>query len=122
MAHVRHPSLRTGRADFPHPALQLVDSLWEYDSPLLGLRLRRLTRAWRSRLLASVDFRLNHLPPLTPLSRAVNMRSVHTLASVPSHCGATSLPCLAFGTPGRLICSCVSLTLPPSCPPWLHGD
>ncbi|HWW00983.1 MAG TPA: hypothetical protein VNZ64_14900, partial [Candidatus Acidoferrum sp.] len=24
MAQVRHPSLRTGRADFPHPALQLV--------------------------------------------------------------------------------------------------
>src|SRR4051794_7753373 len=49
------------------------------------------------------------------------MRSVHTLASVHSHCGVTSLPCLAFGTPGRLICSCVSFTLPPSCPPWLHG-
>jgi len=49
------------------------------------------------------------------------MRSVHTLASVHSHCGATSLPCLARGTPGSLICSCVSFTLPPSCPPWLHG-
>ena len=49
------------------------------------------------------------------------MRSVHTLASVHSHCWATSLPCLAFGTPGRFICICVSFTLPPSCPPWLHG-
>jgi hypothetical protein len=49
------------------------------------------------------------------------MRSVHTLASVHSHCWATSLPCLAFGTPGRLICSCVVFTLPPSCPPWLRG-
>ena len=49
------------------------------------------------------------------------MRSVHTLASVHSHFWATSLPCLAFGTHGRLICSCVSFTLPPSCPPWLHG-
>jgi len=49
------------------------------------------------------------------------MRSVHTLASVHSHFGVTSLPCLAFGTPGRCICSCVSFTLPPSCPPWLHG-
>jgi hypothetical protein len=26
MARVRHPSLRTGRADFPHPALQSVGS------------------------------------------------------------------------------------------------
>ena len=49
------------------------------------------------------------------------MRWVHTLASVHSHCGATSLPCLAFGTPGRFICNCVCFTLPPSCPPWLHG-
>ena len=49
------------------------------------------------------------------------MRSVHTLASVHSHVGGTSLPCLACGTPGSLICSCVSLTPLPSCPPWLHG-
>src|SRR5438552_4279532 len=51
------------------------------------------------------------------------MRSVHTLASVHAHWGATSLPCLAFvrGTPGSLICNCVSFTLPLSCPPWLHG-
>ncbi len=49
------------------------------------------------------------------------MRSVHTLASVQSHLWGTSLPCLAFGTPGSLICDCVSFTLPPSCPPWLHG-
>src|SRR4051794_11478877 len=45
------------------------------------------------------------------------MRSVHTLASVHAHLGVTSLPCLAcFGTPGSLICSCVSFTLPLSCP------
>ncbi len=49
------------------------------------------------------------------------MRSVHTLASVQSHFWATSLPCLALGTPGRDICSCVSFTLPPSCSPSLHG-
>ena len=49
------------------------------------------------------------------------MRSVHTLASVQSHFGGTSLPCLACGTPGSLNCVCVSFTLPPSCPPWLHG-
>ena len=41
------------------------------------------------------------------------MRSVHTLAWVHAHLGGTSLPCLAFwkGTPGSLICSCVSFTL-----------
>ena len=49
------------------------------------------------------------------------MRSFHTLASVHSHFWATSLPCLALGTPGRCICIGVSLTLSPSCPPWLHG-
>ena len=49
------------------------------------------------------------------------MRSVHTLASVHSHWDGTSLPCLALGTPGSLICSCVCFTPPLSCPPWLHG-
>ena len=49
------------------------------------------------------------------------MRSVHTLASVQAHFGLTSLPCLARGTPGRFNCCAVSFTLPPSCPPWLHG-
>jgi len=49
------------------------------------------------------------------------LRSVHTAASVPSHWGDTALPGLAFGTPGSLICSCISFPLPPACPPWLHG-
>src|SRR6476661_2846936 len=49
------------------------------------------------------------------------MRSVHTAASVHSHWGGASLPCLAIGTPGSLICSCLSFTLPLSCPPSLHG-
>src|SRR5439155_8659783 len=50
-----------------------------------------------------------------------NIRSVHTLASVHAHRGATSLPCLASGTPGRLSCWYVSFTFPLSYPPWLHG-
>ena len=78
----------------------------------LGLRLRRLARARRNR---------HFLPPLIPLSRVANMRSVHTAASVHPQRGGISLPCLAFGTPGSCICSCVSFTLPPSCPPSLHG-
>jgi len=83
-----------------------------------GLRLRRLARVPRSRHLA---ISMDPLPPLIPLSRVANMRSVHTTSSVHSHRGATSLPCLAFGTPGSFICSCVSFTLPPSYPPSLHG-
>ncbi len=49
------------------------------------------------------------------------MRSVHTLASVHVHWGATSLPCLARGTPGRFNCLGVSFTPSLSSPPWLHG-
>ena len=56
-----------------------------------------------------------------PSQRVANLRSVHTAASVPSHWGDTALPGLAFGTPGSLICSCISFPLPPACPPWLHG-
>jgi len=93
----------------------LISEHW----PLLhGLRLRRLARDPRSRHWAISD---DHLPPLIPPSRVANMRSVHTTASVHSHWGGTSLPCLAFGTPVSSICSCVSFTLPLSCPPWLHG-
>jgi hypothetical protein len=75
----------------------------------------------RFSIFQTLSIRLNHLPPLIPLSRVANIRSVHTLASVQAHWGATSLPCLAFGTPGSSICPCISLTFPPSYPPWLHG-
>ena len=75
----------------------------------------------RFSIFHTLSIMLNHLPPLIPLSRVANMRSVHTLASVHSHFGGTSLPCLACGTPGSLSCDCVSFTLPPSCPPWLGG-
>jgi hypothetical protein len=71
--------------------------------------------------LHTLSIKLNHLPPLIPLSRVSNMRSVHTLASVQSHFWGTSLPCLAFGTSGSRHCDCASFTPPPSCPPWLHG-
>ena len=76
-----------------------------------------------SRLLClhTLSIKLYHLPPLIPLSRVANLRSVHTLASVHVHWGATSLPCLARGTPGRFNCLGVSFTPSLSCPPWLHG-
>src|SRR5438132_4114916 len=74
----------------------------------------------RFSIFQTLSIRLNHLPPLIPPSRVANIRSVHTLASVHAHRGATSLPCLANGTPGRVGCSSVAFTVPPSCPPWLH--
>ena len=46
------------------------------------------------------------------------MRSVQTSASVRSHCGGTSLPCLARGTPGRFNCSVWFIAPSPSCPPF----
>ena len=49
------------------------------------------------------------------------MRSVQTSACVHAQRGATSLPCLACGTPGSPSCFGWSFTLSPSCPPWLHG-
>jgi hypothetical protein len=109
------PPNQTG--DFLAYGSPVSGSLHERWPLVLGLRLRRLTQVRRSRHSASVD----HLPPVIPLSRVANMRSVHTAASVHSHVGGTSLPCLANGTPGSLICSCISFTLPPSCPPSLHG-
>src|SRR5258708_3895488 len=69
----------------------------------------------------TLSLRLYHLPPSIPLSRVASMRSVQTSASVHAHWGATSLPCLARGTPGRLSCFGLSFTLSPSCPPSLHG-
>src|SRR5665213_714548 len=91
-------------------------------TPAAPLFCTTLLRALcRFSILHALSIKLNHLPPLIPLWRVSNMRSVHTLASVHSHFWGTSLPCLAIGTPGSLNCVCVSFTRPPSCPPWLHG-
>ena len=49
------------------------------------------------------------------------MRWIHATALCPSQWDGILLPCLAFGTRDSSICSDVSLTLPPSCPPWLRG-
>jgi hypothetical protein len=80
----------------------------------------------RFSIFQTLSIRLNHLPPLIPLSRVANIRSVHTLASVHPHrlgrMGWTSLPCLAIGTVSRSSnCELIFLTVPPSYPPWLHG-
>ena len=80
---------------------------------------RRLERLGRYTL----SIRLNHLPPLTPLPSAANMRSLHTVAS--THVQSrpwVSAPCVALaGTTDAWLslCHSVSLTLLPSCLPSL---
>src|SRR3984885_3938909 len=63
--------------------------------------------------------RENQTPPLTPCSRAVNMRSVQTVGSAQVRGPVASPTCLAAGT----VVGCGSiglfLSLPPSCVPWL---
>ena len=73
---------------------------------MLELRLRRSAQAARQRHRSSA---------LVNCSRERSRQ-----AFGPHHCCVT-LPCIAIGTCGSLICSDASLTLPPSCPPSLHG-
>ena len=97
-------------------------NLGSYTTPAPPLfRTTAVVALCRFSIFQTLSIKLNHLPPVIPLSRVANIRSVHTLASVHSHWGGTSLPCLACGTPGRGICICVSFTFPPSYPPLLHG-
>src|SRR5665213_3693999 len=64
-------------------------------TPAAPLFCTTLLRALcRFSILHALSIKLNHLPPLIPLWRVSNMRSVHTLASVHSHFWGTSLPCL----------------------------
>src|SRR6266853_2048901 len=107
----------------------MVSSTCAFNNPVVcpstpAAPLLRITASAASLSVVScptLSIRLYHLPPSIPLSRVANMRSVHTWALVHAHRGATSLPCLARGTPGRFSCLDVSFTLSPSCPPWLHG-
>ena len=72
----------------------------------LWLRLRRSARAaWR-----------RHRP-----SASIHFSCELSRQAVRPHFCFISLPCLASGTRGSCSCSRVSVMLPPSCPPWLHG-
>ena len=70
--------------------------------------------------------RLNHFPPFTPVSRAVNMRSVQTHDLVHAQRARTSPACLALSAEGSPVTSAggsfMGLIFPhPSpCVPWLH--
>ncbi len=67
------PWLRTVRAVLPQTALRLVVPK---DRPVAGLEVTEPARQ---------SIRLNHFPPLTPFSNAVNMRSVQTVDSTQAH-------------------------------------
>src|SRR5690606_19588576 len=72
----------------------------------------------------TLSIRLYQRPPLTPLTSADTMRSVHTEASTHDHTGRpsasrVSAPRLAGSALVMLSCLCVLITHPPSCPPSL---
>jgi hypothetical protein len=77
----------------------------------------RATRLERRRRWASVD-RLNQRPPLTPLTSADTMRSVHTEAFTHDQSRA-SAPCLAVWHSRCSLCLIPPVPHPPSCPPSL---
>ena len=72
---------------------------------------RRFVRAY------TLSIKLNHLPPLTPSSRAVNIRSVQTEGSAQAQ-RAASLRCLvSLDTTAGSSSLSLSVTSPPSCAP-----
>ena len=98
------PPNRTG--GFPASGFPVSGLLSEIEAPLLRLRLRRLTQVALLRHRSSASRHSSF-----EVSRQTLVR----------HACFRTLPCLASGTRGSLFCSNASLTLPPSCPPWLHG-
>src|SRR6058998_2856722 len=58
------------------------------------------------------------MPPFTPTSRAVNIRSVQTAGSVQAQRACTSPTCLASGTGVGLSSIGQVFTSPPSCAPF----
>jgi hypothetical protein len=63
--------------------------------------------------------KLNHLPPFTPCSRAVNIRSVQTVGSVHAQRARTSPACVTLaGTSAGVSSIGLSFPSPPSCAPF----
>src|SRR5439155_21372707 len=74
---------------------------------------RRFPRAY------TLSIKLNHLPPLTPTSRAVNIRSVQTEGSTQAQRARISPACLvSFDTAASSVSLSLSVTSPPSCAPF----
>src|SRR5271166_3500442 len=76
--------------------------------------------ACRVRSGCTLSIRLNHLPPLTPCTRAVNIRSVQTFGSTCTIKRRISLARIVFADTAAG-CSSVDLVIasPLSCTPWL---
>ena len=87
-------------------------------APLFRATFRHAASSVVGRMTLST--RLNHLPPLTPLTSADTMRSVQIEASVHHHSRRPSVPCVAVsGTAGTVSCSMPDLAPPTPCPPSL---
>jgi hypothetical protein len=97
------PSLRTGRADFPHPALQLVGHLTKgLTDGSMGCAQREQPKFRKEGMspagvVNTLSIQLNHCPPLTPCLRAVNIRAVQNSGSTQLHRARMSLACLVTG-------------------------
>src|SRR5271157_1095230 len=74
----------------------------------------------RVRSGCTLSIRLNHLPPLTPCTRAVNIRSVQTFGSTCTIKRRISLARIVFADTAAG-CSSADLVIasPLSCTPWL---
>jgi hypothetical protein len=98
------PPNRTG--EFLASGFPVSGLFSEVGAQVLQLRLRRSTQAarWRHRSSASI-----------------NSSCEGFQQTFDRHACFVTLPCLARGTRDSLYCSNASLTLPPSCPPSLHG-
>ena len=104
------PSLRTGHAGLPHPALQSVVSTSGLAGEGMGCYHGEQPN------LCKEGF-----PSFTPFSRAANMRSVHTSGFTHDHRARMSPSCLGSTTDEGFNSSGMSFTPPPSCLPLLHG-
>ena len=67
----------------------------------------------------TLSIRLNHFPPLTPLTSAETMRCVHTSAAAHDRSWAFAPRLALAGTDDAVFAEGMALPHPPSCPPSL---
>ena len=129
----RLPSLRTVQADLPHTALQSVVSssglarqgvgFGHGEKPPLseeGIRPAAMVLQG----MTQPPFQAYHLPPVTPLTRAANIRSLHTVGSTHPHWRGSRVSCACLAVSGTDALgiappSLLKLTDQPSYPPLL---
>jgi hypothetical protein len=117
-------SKHSASADGPYPArvrFRLADFAGCFVRALRRALLRDPLRQAVHHGLRQISTKPNHLPPFTPCSRAVSMRSVHTDASTQGQRPRISPACLApRGTAAGWSCVELSVTPPPSYVPSLQ--